>query len=182
MKNLDQQTINLSKDILYLIGSILGIIGFIRTFKKRDYCVLNYRTDFGNEVEPYLICLKSDMYNLKVSNTERAVIVSKYPSSILPTYDGRLDLPKKLLVEASFFPLFKESEFLVLDNRNFKIGKLIFTYEDKYENKYKQEFSFDESEIGNHDRIKRTNRSCYILTKRRSRFLYMWFPLFNKPS
>lgn len=176
-----QIIINLSKDILYLIGSVLGIIGFIRTLKKREYCGLNYKTDFGNEVEPYLICLRADMYNLSISNSERAVFVLKYPSNSLPTYEAIKNQASNITVKASFFPILKEGEFLVIDNRNFKMGKIQFNYEDKFQNQYKQQFSFDESEIGSADRIKRANRSCYTLTKRKYRFLYIWLPLFSKP-
>jgi len=175
-----QQLINLSKDILYLVGSILGIIGFIRTFKKREYCSFNYKTDFGNEVEPYLICLRSNMYNLKVSNSKRAVFVVKYPSTAIASFENRKTVLTSTLERASFFPLFKEEEFLVIDNNDFKMDVLYFEYEDKYQNKYKQQFSFDSTEIGNNERIKRTNRSCYLLSKRQYRFMFIWLPLFKR--
>lgn len=176
----NQSLINLSKDILYLIGSVLGVIGFFRTLKKRDYCSLNYKTDFGNEVEPYLICLKGDIYNLSITNGDRAVFVLKYPSSVIPAFENRKDTPAGSIDRAAFYPILKEQEFIIIDNKDFKMKKMHFHYEDKYSNKYKQTFSFDETEVGNNDRIKRVNRSCYILTKRKYRFLYIWFPLINR--
>ncbi|WDF78817.1 hypothetical protein PQ469_02195 [Mucilaginibacter sp. KACC 22773] len=69
--------INIAKDILYLIGSILGIIGFFRTIKKRENSGFNYRTDFGNEVEPFVICIRGNIYNLEVTNKDRSVMVQK---------------------------------------------------------------------------------------------------------
>jgi hypothetical protein len=173
----NQQLINLSKDILYLVGSVLGIIGFIRTLKKRDYVSLNYKTDFGNEVEPYVMCLKGDMYNLSISTTDRAVMVQKYPSTASPSFENRKKCFNKYDRRSSFYPIVKEMEFLVIDNKDFEMGKLHFKYEDKYSNHYRQGFTFDNNEIGALDRIKRTSRSCYRLTKRRHRFLYIWFPL-----
>ena len=181
MVNDGQQVINLSKDILYLIGSVLGIIGFIRTLKKVDYCSLNYKTDFGNEAEPYLICLKGDMYNLSITNKERAVFVKKYQSNVIPAYENRKIVLTSEIDRSAFFPILKEGEFIVIDNNDFKMDKLYFHYEDKFDNKYKQVFLFDKNEIGNNDRIKRVNRSFYILTKRKFWFLYLWFPLLNKP-
>lgn len=176
----NQQLITFSKDILYLIGSVLGIIGFIRTLKKRDYCSLNYKTDFGNEVEPYLLCLRADMYNLSVSNSQRAIMVEKFSGKTIPAYDSRKDIPATQIERAAFFPIVKEQDFLLIDNHKLEMEPLVFCYEDKYNNKYKQVFSFDKSEIGNEDRIKKVSRSCYNLTKRRYRFMYIWFPLFTK--
>jgi hypothetical protein len=180
MVNDEQQVINLSKDILYLIGSVLGIIGFIRTLKKEDYCSLSYKTDFGNEVEPYLICLKGDMYNLSVSNSERAVFVKKYKATVIPAYESRKSVSGSDIDRAAFFPILKEQEFIVIDNNDLKMKKMYFHYEDKFSNKYKQTFSFDERDIGNNDRIKRINHSHYILSKRKFRFLYIWFPITSK--
>ena len=174
--NDQQQLINLYKDILYLIGSVLGIIGFIRTLKKVDYSCLNYKTDFGNEVEPYLICLKGDLYNLNITTSERAVFVRKYPADIIPAHEQRKNVPAANIERSAFFPIMKEREFVVIDNNDFKMGKLYFHYEDRYSNKYKQIFTFDQTEVGNDERIKRVNRSCYKLTKRKFRFLRIWLP------
>lgn len=174
--NNNQDLISFYKDILYLIGSVLGIVGFIRTLKKVDHCCLNYRTDFGNEVEPYLICLKSNMYNLLVTSKERAVFVHKYPSHIPPLHGHRQTVPTGTTERSTFFPVLKEQEFIVVDNNDFKMGRLYFYYEDRYSNKFRQEFTFDQTEVGNTERIKRANRSCYRLTKRKIRFLGMWFP------
>jgi hypothetical protein len=174
--NTDHQVlINLYKDILYLIGSVLGIIGFIRTLKKIDYCELNYRTDFGNEVEPYLVCLKGNIYNLQISNAERAIFVQKYPADIPPLHEHRTKTAGKM-ERSSFFPILKEQEFILVDNHDLNMKDLYLTYEDKYRNYYRQVFRFDKSELGNNDRIKRTNRSCYILKKRRLKVLGLWLP------
>lgn len=170
-----QEQINLYKDILYLIGSVLGIIGFIRTLKKIDYCTFSYRTDFGNEVEPYLVCLKGTIYNLQINNKERAVSVRKYPSNIPPLHEHRTKLPATV-EHSSFFPIVKEQEFILVDNNSLSMGDLYFYYEDKYSNRYRQMLRFDRSEIGNNERIKRTNRSCYILRKRKLKILRMWIP------
>lgn len=170
-----QELIDLYKDILYLIGSVLGIIGFIRTLKKVDHCTFNYKTDFGNEVEPYLICLKGDIYNLQVSNKERAVFVKKYPANIPPLHEHRTKLPTSP-EHSSFFPIVKEQEFILIDNNNLSMDDHYLFYEDKYSNHYRQIFRFDKTEIGNKERIKRANRSCYILERRKLKFLGIWIP------
>ena len=173
MSNLE--LINFYKDILYLIGSILGIIGFIRTLKKIDNCSFSYRTDFGNEVEPYVVCLKGSIYNLQVSNAERAVFVQKYPATIPPLHEHRTKMPATV-ERSSFFPILKEQEFILIDNNRLEMTDIYLFYEDKFSNKYRQILRFDKSEIGNSERIKRTNRSCYILEKRRLYFLGLWIP------
>ena len=175
-----QQFINQSKDILYLIGSVLGIIGFIRTLKKREYCSLSFKTDYGNEVEPYLLCLRGTIYNLSISDDKGSVIVNKYPSGSIPSFHSRSEIGKAVLEEASFFPVLKEFDFFVVQNKKLKTIKLEFIYEDKYRNVYKQQFWFDPDEIGNMDRIQRKNRSCYHITRRKYRFMYIWFPLWAK--
>lgn len=175
MANNTQLLINLYKDILYLIGSILGIIGFIRTLKKIDYCEFNYRTDFGNEVEPYLVCLKGNIYNLQVSNSDRAVFVQKYPADVPPLHEHRTKIAAKA-ERSSFFPIIKEQEFILVENHQLNMKDLLLTYEDKYRNRYRQIFRFDQSEVGSADRIKRTNRSCYILKRRRLKVLGCWLP------
>jgi hypothetical protein len=118
-----QDLINVYKDILYLIGSVLGIIGFVRTLKKIDYCTFNYRTDFGNEVEPYLVCLKGNIYNLQISNKERAVFVQKYPANIPPVHEHRTKLPATV-ERSSFFPIVKEQEFIVVDNNTLSMDDI----------------------------------------------------------
>jgi hypothetical protein len=175
MTKYSQDLINIYKDILYLIGSVLGIIGFVRTLKKIDYCTFNYRTDFGNEVEPYLICLKGNIYNLQVSNKQRAVFVHKYPASIPPLHEHRTKLPA-IVEHSSFFPILKEQEFILVENHKLDMENLLLHYEDKYSNRYRQVLRFDKAEIGNDERIKRTNRSCYVLSKRKLRFLGLWIP------
>lgn len=72
------------------------------------------------------------------------------------------DLSSSTVERGAFFPILKEKEFIVVDNSDFKMGKLIFKYEDKFNNHYKQIFEFDKSEIGNSERIMRVSRSCYI--------------------
>jgi hypothetical protein len=175
MTKINQDIINLYKDLLYLVGSILGIIGFIRTLKKIDYCTLNYRTDFGNEVEPYLVCIKGTLYNLQISNKHRAVFVHKYPSNIPPLYEHRTKMPAAI-ERSSFFPVVKEQEFILIDNNDLKMNDLYISFEDKYSNRYRQIFRFDGTETSNNERIKRTNRSCYSLEKRKLRILWIWIP------
>jgi hypothetical protein len=77
---------------------------------------------------------------------------------------------------SSFFPIVKEQEFILVENNNLAMEDLLLHYEDKYGNRYRQVFRFDKTEIGNDERIKRTNRSCYILGKRKLRFLGLWIP------
>ena len=171
--------ISTSKDVLYLIGSVLGIVGFVRTFKKRDNSGFNYRTDFGNEVEPFLVCLRGNIYNLEVSNKDRSVMVQKYSSDIIPNYDV-IKNSKSVPERSAFYTIIKEGEFLKVENHDLKMKDIYLRYEDSFQNHYYQKFSFDQKEIGNTDRIKRTNRSCYKLTKRKYRVCYIWFPLLIK--
>jgi len=176
---MNNNLINISKDILYLIGSVLGMIGFFRTIKKREYSGFNYRTDFGNEVEPFLICLRGNIYNLAISNHERSVMVQKYTSDVIPNFDA-LKTNRSVSERSAFYPVVKEGEFLKIDNNSRDLKDLKLEYEDRFQNHYYQVFSFDKNEIGNLERIKRTNRSCYKLTARKYRFLHIWLPLTSK--
>lgn len=163
------------KDVLYITGSVFGIIGFIRTIAKREKSELNYKTELGNEVRPFLVCIRGDIYNLNISGSDASHEVQKLPIGFNISHYKYKKFDESIIDESCFFPVIKEGEILCVLNDKLKMPKIRLEYEDKYHNKYYQTFEFNDADIGNNDRIKRQSRSCYILSKRRIRFIWMWW-------
>lgn len=168
----------LAKDIFYLIGSILGILGFIRTLKKWDKCEFTYRTEFGDEVKPFLVCIRGDIFNLEIREDEshKSIIALKFPSNTILSRVKYKEVDEKIIDKSSFFPILKETEVLCIPNDNLKMPRVLFSYEDKYHNKYRQTFEFDRTVIGSEERLKSKSRSCYKLSGRRFKFIWFWIP------
>lgn len=168
------------KDILYLIGSVLGIVGFFRTLKRRDLCEFNYRTEFGDEVRPFLVCIRGDIFNLELTGNSKSIIAKKYPPGTLLSKVKYQQVKYEDIDESAFFAILREGEVLGLNNEKFSLPKVILKFEDQYHNKYYQTFEFNEDEIDDEERMKRKYRSCYKISKRHWKFLWIWFPWFNK--
>lgn len=164
------------KDILYLIGSILGIIGFIRTLKKRDYCQFTYRTEFGDEVNPFLICIKGDIFNPEISDKDKSQYVVKLPKEFQFSKYKFNQKIANAYDESAFFPLLKEGDALLLQNEGLCMQKIYLKYQDRYHNNYYQAFEFMKTEVRNDERLKRKSRSCYKLSDRYWKILKIWFP------
>ena len=164
------------KDILYIIGSILGIIGFFRTLKKRDKCEFSYRTVLGDEVTPYLVVTKGDILNLEITTEQESVFAYKYPPNTNISQIKYGKMKSELIDESSFFPILKETEFISIPNENQKMPLIFLQFEDRYHNNYYQKFSFNFDDVRNGNRQKHNSKSCYILSNRYWRFLWIWFP------
>lgn len=171
--------IELYKDILYLIGSILGIIGFFRTLKKSDLSEFNYRTEEGDEEKPFLVCIRGDIFNLTLTDNSESIIAMKYHKDTILSKVKYQEVDFTIIDQAAFFPIIREGDILRLKNENLDLPKVYLRFEDKYHNKYYQTFEFYREDIKN-DRASRKSRSCYKLSKRHWRFLWIWFPWFNK--
>jgi hypothetical protein len=163
------------KDWLYLLGSILGIIGFIRTLQKRDKCMFNYRTEFGDEVHPFLVCIRGEIYNLEISSSKESFEALKLPIKTNLSRFKYKELNEKEIDTSSFFPIIKETEIICIPNEKLNLPLIYLKYEDIYQNRYFQTFSFDNSEVGNLERVRRKSRSCYKISRRHFKFLWIWF-------
>lgn len=163
------------KDIFYFAGSVSGIISFILTIKKREKCEFNYRTEFGNEIQPFLVCIKGDIFNLNIHNEKESIFVHKYPSQTNLSRIKYKDFDDSLIDKSSYFPVLKEGEILSLNNEDLKMLRIYLKYEDQYRNRYSQTFEFHNPDIRDNDRSMRKSRSCYVLSKRKFRFLWIWF-------
>jgi hypothetical protein len=165
------------KNIFYLVGSVLGIIGFIRTIIKREKCELNYKTELGDEVHPFLVCIRGDIYNLDIASSEYSFEVLKLPQNFVLSRFKYNEYDKSIIEESCFFPVIKEGETLCLQNDNLDMPKLFLRYEDKYHNKYFQTIEFNKSDMGGDKRIKKLSRSCYNISKRHFRAFWIWMPI-----
>lgn len=164
------------KNILYITGSILGIIGFYRTVKKRDNTVFTYRTRYGNEVYPFLFCIRGDAYNINISNGRKSIFVFRYPGSTNFSKLQESKLGTGSNDESSFFAVISQGEALCFNNDKFDLGSIIIHYEDQYSNKYKQYFSFDKVLKDRFNEQVKSQR-YYTVSKRYRRFLWVWLPL-----
>lgn len=169
-------TIQELKDIFYLIGSVLGIAGFFMVLKKRTRCELNYRTELGDEVNPFLTAIRGDIFNLEISDVNESFEVEKLPANTNLSRVKYKEIDEKQIDATCFFPIFREGETFRISNPEMEMPKLKFSYEDKFHNKYYQTFEFEKSHIKREERIKRKSRSCYNLSNRYWRFLWRWFP------
>lgn len=171
---MSSDTISLIKDYFYLIGSCLGIITFFMTIRKRDKCMFTYRTEMGNESRPMLICIRGNMYTLKISNNKSSHYAHKLPASFKFSSIRENEYEKSEFDESSFFACLREGEALLINNDNLDLC-LKLEYEDQFRNKYFQTFNLQKNQIGNPGRFKKNkSQSLYKLSKRKKRFLWVW--------
>ena len=45
------------KDITYFVSFLIGLFTFLKTFRKKEYVSIDYKTEYGDEVERLLIGL-----------------------------------------------------------------------------------------------------------------------------
>jgi hypothetical protein len=166
------------KDIFYLVGSLLGIITFILTVRKRDRSKLTFRTEMGNESCPMLFCIKGDIFNVRLRKDQKSQISYRLPSTFKFSSIRTNDYSKHEFDDSSFFPIIKEGEALLLineienDHANIKVK---IEFEDQFGNLYYQLFTLLNSDIGNPKRFtKNRSQSLYRMSKRYKRFLWVW--------
>ena len=131
--------ISLIKDIFYLIGSSLGILTFMMSINKRDKSIFTYRTEMGNESHPMLICIRGNVYNVKIINRGKSYYVHKLPTTFKFSSVRRNEHNLSEYDESSFFPSLKEGEALLINNERLDLSMKI-SYEDQFRNKYFQVF------------------------------------------
>lgn len=169
-------TMQYYKDLLYLVGSILGIVGFIRTLKRRDKCEFNYRTELGDEVKPFIICIRGEIFNLEITDKSQSVFALKYPQGTNLSQVKYKKIDSDTIDRSSYFPIIREGEVISIPNDNLDMPRIFLQYEDKFHNRYYQTFEFNTKDIHRDERKKRKSRSCYLLSRRYFRFLWVWFP------
>jgi len=170
-----QINLGLIKDIFYLIGSCLAVITFIMTVRKRDKSMFTFRTEMGNESKPMLICIRGNMYDLKIFNNGNSYYVHKLPASFKFSSIKRNEYNQSEFDESSFYASLKEGEALLINNEKLDLS-LKIEYEDQFRNKYFQIFKLRKDQIGNPERFKKNkSQSLYRLSRRKKRFLLIWY-------
>ena len=162
------------KDIFYLIGSVLAIVAFVMTIRKRDKSMFTFRTEMGNESRPLLICVRGNMYNVNIYNNGVSYYAHRLPSSFKFSSVRRNEFDLNEYDESSFYACLQEGEALLIDNEKLNLN-LKIKYEDQFRNKYFQTFELIKSEIGNPKRLERNrSQSLYDISKRKKRLLWIW--------
>lgn len=130
------------KDIIYLLSFAIGLFTFIKTFRKKDYCSIDYKTEEGDEVNLYIFGIKDDLYNLQIVNNDPNINATKLNGiNISQIKYKRADLEDSG-DESLYFPFIDKNDFIEIKNAN-KLGPIQFKYQDKYSNKYSQTIEFD---------------------------------------
>lgn len=128
------------KDVLYFMSFLIGLITFIKTFRKKEYCSLDYKTEYGDETNLYIFAIKDDLYNLKILSENQKLKAIKYTD--LNISKLKHERNSKSGDKSLYFPRIEKND--VIEIRDAKdLGKIKFEYEDKYSNKYYQFIHFD---------------------------------------
>lgn len=128
------------KDSVYLITFFIGFITFIKTFRKKDFCELNYKTVFGDETNLYIFRIKGVLYNLKITCKNKKITAVKYKNIDISKIKKQRD---QITGDQSlFFPIIEENEVIEIREAS-EMEQIRFDYEDKFSNKYYQIIKFD---------------------------------------
>ena len=148
------------RDLSYFITFLIGLITFIKTFRKKDFCELNFKTESGDEQHLYIFCTKSELYNLRITSELEGVNALKHKDiNISKIKYNRDEIDGD---ESLFFPTIKNNEVIEIIKAH-KLGKIRFDYEDKFSNAYFQTIKFD----GKTD-MNFKSRRFYKLSKRKA--------------
>jgi len=130
------------EDTIYLLSFIIGLITFIKTFRKKDYCSIDFKTEEGDEVNLYIFGIKDNLYNLQILNDKPNINATKLTGvNISQIKYKRADFKDKG-DESLYFPSIERNDVIEIKNAN-ELGLIKFKYQDKYSNKYSQTIEFD---------------------------------------
>lgn len=148
------------KDFSYIITFFIGLITFIKTFRKRGFCCLDYKTEVGDEVNIYIFGIKDDVFNLKILCDNNKINATKFKNSEVSKIKNERD---KMSGDVSlYFPSIDKDDVIEIRHAN-ELGKIKFKFEDRYSNKYSQFIEFDQ----NADLAFRSRR-LYKMTKKKA--------------
>jgi len=148
------------KDALYFISFLTALITFIKTFRKKEYCSLDYKTESGDETNLYIFGIKDDLYSLKILCENKKIEAIKYSDLNISEMKHNRNL--KSGDKSLYFPRIEKNDVIEIRNA-MDFGKIRFEYEDRYSNKYFQIIQFDFKTDKSFN-----SKRYYIMTKRKA--------------
>lgn len=128
------------KDVIYFISFLTALITFVKTFRKKEYCSLDYKTEPGDETNLYIFGIKDDLYSLRILSKNEKLVAIKYTD--LNISEMKHTRNSKSGDKSLYFPRIEKNDVIEIRNA-MNFGNIKFEYEDKYSNEYFQYIHFD---------------------------------------
>ena len=123
------------KDITYFVSFLIALFTFLKTFRKKEYVSIDYKTEYGDEANLYVFAIKGIAYSVQIKNETYDILGKKYENLNISTQ--KFERNKNTGDESSYFPKLGENEVIEIENA-FK--KSAFTSKEKYA-KFSEGFS-----------------------------------------
>lgn len=150
------------KDTIYLLSFIIGLLTFVKTFRKKNYCSIDFKTEEGDEVYLYIFGIKDNLYNLQIFNDNPNINATKLKGVNISQIKYKRAEFKEKGDESLYFPFIDKDDVIEIKNAN-ELGLIKFEYQDKYSNKYSQTIEFDITADKNFN-----SRRYYKISKRKA--------------
>jgi hypothetical protein len=128
------------KDITYFVSFLIALFTFLKTFRKKEYVSIDYKTEYGDEANLYIFAIKGIAYSVQIKNETYDILGKKYENLNISTQ--KFERNKNTGDESSYFPKLGENEVIEIENA-FKKGKIEIEFRDKFDNRYSQTIEFD---------------------------------------
>ena len=108
------------KDITYFVSFLIALFTFLKTFRKKEYVSIDYKTEYGDEANLYIFAIKGIAYSVQIKNETYDILGKKYENLNISTQ--KFERNKNTGDESSYFPKLGENEVIEIENA-FKKGK-----------------------------------------------------------